>query len=108
MVNKVLSCNSAGSRRLRLRSQRGQYSAAQVARPFFRKFPYLGEIDRLSNLDKSNYNGLQVTLTQRPSHGLSFLAGYTYSHAFDDSSNNDNDNQLPPDSHHPTARSLRE
>jgi hypothetical protein len=63
----------------------------------------LGEIDRLSNLDKSNYNGLQVTLTQRPSHGLSFLAGYTYSHAFDAGSNNFNDIQLPPDSSHPTA-----
>jgi hypothetical protein len=78
-------------------------SAAQVQRPFFSKFPYLGEIDRLANLDKSNYNGLQVTLTERPSHGLSFLAGYTYSHAFDDGSNNFNDIQLPPDSSHPTA-----
>jgi hypothetical protein len=77
--------------------------AAQSQRPFFSKFPYLGEIDRLSNLDKSNYNGLQVTLTQRPSHGLSFLAGYTYSHAFDNGSNNFNDIQLPPDSSHPTA-----
>jgi carboxypeptidase family protein/TonB-dependent receptor-like protein len=75
----------------------------QLQRPLFSKFPYLAEIDRLSNLDKSNYNGLQVTLTQRPSHGLSFLAGYTYSHAFDDGSNNFNDIQLPPDSSHPTA-----
>jgi hypothetical protein len=76
---------------------------AQLRRPFFSKFPYIGEIDRLANLDKSNYNGLQVTLTQRPSHGLSFLAGYTYSHAFDAGSNNFNDIQLPPDSSHPTA-----
>jgi hypothetical protein len=29
----------------------------------------------------SNYNGLQVTLTQHASHGLDFLAGYTYSHS---------------------------
>ncbi len=78
-------------------------SAAQSQRPLFSKFPYLGEIDRLSNLDKSNYNGLQVTLTQRPSHGLSFLAGYTYSHALDEASNNFNDIQLPPDSRNPTA-----
>jgi len=31
---------------------------------------------------------LQVTLTQRNSHGLSFIAGYTYSHALDMSSDN--------------------
>ena len=76
--------------------------AVQEARPFFKQFPYLGEIDQLSNQDKSNYNGLQVTLTQRPTHGLSFLAGYTYSHALDAASNNFNDITLPPDSHHPT------
>jgi hypothetical protein len=52
-----------------------------AARPFATKFPYLGYIDWLSNLDHSNYNALQVTLKQRASHGLSFIAGYTYSHA---------------------------
>jgi outer membrane receptor protein involved in Fe transport len=74
----------------------------QAARPLFSKFPYIGEVDRLSNQDASNYDGLQVTLTERPTHGLSFLAGYTYSHAFDTGSNNFNDIQLPPDSSHPT------
>jgi hypothetical protein len=52
-----------------------------AARPFVTKFPYLRHIDWLSNMDHSNYNALQVTLTQRASHGLSFIAGYTYSHA---------------------------
>jgi carboxypeptidase family protein len=77
----------------------------QMARPFTlnNKFPYLGQIDRLSNLDHSNYNGLHVTLTQRPSHALSFLAGYTYGHALDNASANFNANQLPPDSSHPAA-----
>jgi hypothetical protein len=75
----------------------------QLARPFFGKFPYLGEIDRLSNSQKSNYNGLQVTFTQRPTHGFSFLAGYTYSHALDEGSNNFNDIVMPPDSHRPLA-----
>jgi outer membrane receptor protein involved in Fe transport len=81
----------------------GDASVNQTARPLFSKFPYIGEVDQLSNLDKSNYNSLQVTLTQRPAHGLSFLAGYTYAHAFDSGSNNFNDIQLPPDSSHPTA-----
>jgi carboxypeptidase family protein len=59
-----------------------------AASPFGAKFPYLSYIDWLSNLGKSNYNALQVTLTQRASHGLSFIAGYTYSHALDMSSDN--------------------
>jgi hypothetical protein len=80
----------------------GGAGAVQSFRPYFSKFPYIGEIDRLSNQDASNYNALEVTLTQRPTHGLSFLAGYTYSHAFDTGSNNFNDIQLPPDSSHPT------
>jgi len=52
-------------------------------------FPYLNFIEMMSNLDESNYNGVQVTLTQRASHGLSFTLGYTYSHALDDSGDNE-------------------
>jgi hypothetical protein len=49
-------------------------------------FPYLGQI--LENLPNeiSNYNGLQATLNQRLSHGLQFMAGYTYSHSLDEAS----------------------
>ncbi len=68
--------------------------------PFATQFPYLGFINMMSNLYRSNYNGLQVTVTQRLTHGLSFLAGYTYSHALDDSSTNQNQ-FLPQDSTHP-------
>jgi hypothetical protein len=53
----------------------------QAARPYNSKFPYLSYIYWLSNSNYSNYNGLQVSLTQRSSHGLSFVLGYTYSHA---------------------------
>ena len=48
--------------------------AEQAARPYFTKFPYLQYIDILSNQNESNYNALQVALTQRTSHGLSFTA----------------------------------
>jgi Carboxypeptidase regulatory-like domain/TonB dependent receptor len=104
-VNEVLACNTVASPAGFACDPQNDASpgAVQVHRPLFSKFPYIGEVDRLSNQDKSNYNGLQVTLTQRPVHGLSFLAGYTYAHALDDSSNNDNDNLLPPDSSHSTA-----
>ena len=55
-------------------------------RPYYSQYPYLKYIDYMSNIYSSNYNGLQATLTGRGYHGLSFLLGYTYSHALDDSS----------------------
>jgi hypothetical protein len=74
--------------------------AEQASRPFDSKFPYLGFINRISNLDQSNYNALQVTLTQRASRGLSFKAGYTYSHALDNVSSSFQA-LIPADSTHP-------
>ena len=38
----------------------------------------------------SNYNSMQVKLTKRMSHGLSFLASYTWSHSMDDTSSFEN------------------
>jgi hypothetical protein len=75
-------------------------SLVQAALPFNGKFPFLSFIDFLSSLYRSNYNGLQATLTQRTAHGLSFTAGYTYSHALDDGSYNLGQ-FLPQDSTHP-------
>jgi hypothetical protein len=68
---------------------------------FGAKFPYLIVINQLSNLYKSNYHGLQTTLTARNYHGLGFILGYTYSHALDNMSYNWNQ-YLPQDSLHPT------
>ncbi|HVB58909.1 MAG TPA: TonB-dependent receptor [Candidatus Acidoferrales bacterium] len=62
-------------------------SAEQASRPFFSKFPYYGYIYSIGNYFESNYDGLQATLTQRVTHGLSATIGYTYSHALDDASN---------------------
>ena len=81
----------------------GSGANEQAARPFNSEFPYLAQIDRLSNIDKSNYNGLHVTLTQRPTHGLSLLVGYTYAHALDNASANFGSNFLPVDSSHPAS-----
>jgi hypothetical protein len=52
--------------------------------PFNAKFGYLANIFQMGNVYRSNYNGLQVTLNARNYHGLSMVAGYTYSHALDD------------------------
>ena len=56
----------------------------QTNAPYFAKFPYLSNIFQMANVYRSNYNGLQVTLNARNYHGLSMVAGYTYSHASDD------------------------
>jgi len=61
---------------------------ANVDRPFGAQFPYLNFINQLSNDAHSNYNSLQSTLTERTSHGLSFIAGYTYAHGLDNGSLN--------------------
>ena len=55
-----------------------------AAEPFNAKFSYLANIFQMGNVYRSNYNGLQVTLNARNYHGLSMVAGYTYSHALDD------------------------
>jgi len=52
--------------------------------PYYAQFPYLQYIDQMSNTAVSNYEALQATLTARNFHNLSFIAGYTYSHALDD------------------------
>lgn len=65
----------------------GSNAALEVG-PYSAKFPFISYIDQLSNQDRSHYNAMQLTLTQRTSHGLSFTASYTYSHALDDVSQN--------------------
>jgi hypothetical protein len=51
------------------------------ALPLAASYPYLAYVDYLQNNEVSNYNGLEATLTARNFHRLSFLAGYSYSHA---------------------------
>ncbi len=59
--------------------------ACQVAAEVgpFTQFPYLSNIFNMANVYRSNYNGLQATLNSRNFHGLSMVAGYTYSHSLD-------------------------
>jgi hypothetical protein len=47
------------------------------------QYPYFSNILLLSAYQRANYDGLQATLNQRVTHGLTFTAGYTYSHSFD-------------------------
>jgi hypothetical protein len=59
-------------------------SDSQATRPYNGSFPYLSNIFQMGNFYRSNYNGLQATLNARNFHGLSMVAGYTYSHSLDD------------------------
>ena len=60
----------------------------QAGRPYNAQFPYLAVANILGNGYESNYDGLQVNLTQKARHGFSFVAGYTFSHTLDNSSAN--------------------
>jgi Carboxypeptidase regulatory-like domain/TonB dependent receptor len=82
----------------------------QSGRPFTHNcpaapcFPFLSAVYQMGNIYKSNYNGLQMTLTGRNYRGLSFVAGYTYAHALDDVGANWDFGAglgLPQDSTHP-------
>jgi hypothetical protein len=86
-------------------------SAAEIAcghceqngRPFFGQYGYLAQIYQMGNIYRSNYDGIQATLTSRNYHGLSMVAGYTYSHALDMVGANwdfGQGNGLPTDSAH--------
>lgn len=54
---------------------------AQMLRPFPQ---YNGITDVVGDIANSNYNALQLILTQHMSQGLQFLFNYTYSHEIDD------------------------
>jgi hypothetical protein len=46
----------------------------------------LADVTIINNSTMSNYNGVQISVNGRNYHGLSFNAGYTYSHALADAS----------------------
>jgi hypothetical protein len=79
-----------------------QPNPATGIKPYAAQYPYLRYINYYSNIYRSNYNGLQSTLTARNYHNFDFVVGYTYSHALDDMSYNWNQ-YLPQNSYNPAA-----
>jgi hypothetical protein len=65
-----------------------EVNPATGLQPYAGQFPWLNYINVMSNDVHSNYNSLQATLTKRLSHGVSFIAGYTYAHGLDNGSLN--------------------
>ncbi len=62
-------------------NQRRLYSGCTLANPNNCVYGSVGEIASVAN---SSYNALEASLRKRFSHGLSFLASYTWSHSIDD------------------------
>jgi hypothetical protein len=62
-------------------NQRRLYSGCTLAQPNNCVYSSVGEIAGISN---SSYNAMEASLRKRFSHGLSFLASYTWSHSIDD------------------------
>ena len=60
-------------------------TAEQSRRPYTLngEYPWFGVMRVLGSLDYSNYNALQIVARERLSHGLTFIASYSYSHALD-------------------------
>ena len=69
--------------------------------PYFSSFPYLFGITELTDSDVSYYNGLQLSLTTRTFHNLSFNASYTYSHSLSDLQGGDFHSSVAQDSLNP-------
>ena len=62
-------------------NQRRLYSGCTLANPNNCIYSSVGEIASGAN---SSYNALETSLRKRFSHGMSFLASYTWSHSIDD------------------------
>jgi outer membrane receptor protein involved in Fe transport len=83
--NMVLTVAYVGTKGTKLRDQYNVNQpvpgAAAVASR--RPYPFFNDIQYTANVANSSYHALQATLDKRLSHGLNFLASYTYSHAID-------------------------
>ena len=60
------------------------FNTSQSLATLLRPYPFQGVSDYFSNVSNSSYHGLQVTANMRPTHGLTFMANYTWSRAIDD------------------------
>lgn len=59
------------------------FTSGQNLGALLKPFPFQSVSDSFGYVANSNYNGLQATLNMRPSHGLTFMANYTWSHTID-------------------------
>jgi hypothetical protein len=68
-------------------ADRGYTGASTYPINFWVANPYVGQNDNTNDNSWGNYNGLQVELRQRLSHGATLTANYSWSHALTDMPN---------------------
>ncbi|MGA9020979.1 MAG: hypothetical protein WB408_04530, partial [Terracidiphilus sp.] len=61
------------------------YYSSNSVYQYYLNFPqFSGVSDKTSFVGNENWNALELTLRQRPAHGLNFMVNYTYSKSIDD------------------------
>jgi hypothetical protein len=60
------------------------FNTSQSLATALKPFPFQSVSDPYGNVSNSNYHALQTTLNMRASHGLTFMANYTWSRSIDD------------------------
>jgi len=60
------------------------FNTGQNLATLLKPFPFQGVTDTFDYVANSNYNALQTTVNMRASHGLTFMANYTWSRSIDD------------------------
>jgi hypothetical protein len=60
------------------------FTTSQQLNVALRPFPFSGMSDPMGNVANSNYHALQLTVNMRPTHGITFMANYTWSRSIDD------------------------
>ncbi len=60
------------------------FTPTQSISAALKPFPFQSVSDTFGYSANANYNALQVSLNMRPSHGLTFMANYTWSRSIDD------------------------
>jgi hypothetical protein len=60
------------------------FAASQNLGTLLKPFPFQTVSDTFGNVSNANYNALQVSLNMRASHGVAFMANYTWSRSIDD------------------------
>jgi hypothetical protein len=60
------------------------FNTGQQLSVLLRPFPFNAPADSVNGFANANYHALQTSFNMRPSHGLTFMANYTWSRSIDD------------------------
>lgn len=60
------------------------FNTSQSLSTLLKPFPFHSVSDTYGQVANSNYHAVQISVNMRPSHGITFMANYTWSKAIDD------------------------